>query len=90
MTGHVTPLKVYFGVFAALMAFTAITVAVAYVNLGELNKVVAKLSSLRQCPAERPDKMGPWYHIMAVTTAGALSWSAGTAGSCARPSTTPP
>ena len=41
MSEHVTPLKVYFGVFAALMIFTAITVAVAYVNLGQMNKVVA-------------------------------------------------
>jgi len=39
--GHVTPLGVYFAVFATLMVLTGVTVAVAYVNLGELNKVVA-------------------------------------------------
>jgi cytochrome c oxidase subunit 4 len=38
---HVTPLPVYLAVFATLMVLTAVTVAVAYVNLGEFNKVVA-------------------------------------------------
>lgn len=32
---HVLPLKWYFGVFAALIVFTGITVAVSYVDLGE-------------------------------------------------------
>ena len=41
MSGHVTPLKVYIGIFLTLMVLTTITVAVAYVNLGQLNKVVA-------------------------------------------------
>ena len=41
MSGHVSPLKVYIGIFLVLMVLTAVTVAVAYVNLGELNKVVA-------------------------------------------------
>ena len=41
MSGHVSPLKVYIGIFLALMVLTAVTVAVAYVNLGQLNKVVA-------------------------------------------------
>jgi cytochrome c oxidase subunit IV len=41
MSGHVTPLKVYIGIFLALMVCTTITVLVAYVNLGQLNKVVA-------------------------------------------------
>jgi cytochrome c oxidase subunit 4 len=39
--GHVTPLPVYLTVFGTLMVLTAVTVAVAYVNLGEFNKVVA-------------------------------------------------
>ena len=39
--GHVTPLPVYFTVFGTLMVLTAVTVAVAYVDLGEFNKVVA-------------------------------------------------
>jgi cytochrome c oxidase subunit 4 len=38
---HVTPLPVYLAVFATLMVLTAVTVAVAYVDLGAFNKVVA-------------------------------------------------
>ena len=41
MSGHVTPVKVYVGIFLTLMVLTPITVLVAYVNLGQLNKVVA-------------------------------------------------
>ena len=41
MSGHVSPLKVYIGIFLTLMVLTGVTVAVAYVNLGEMNKVVA-------------------------------------------------
>jgi len=41
MSGHVTSLKVYIGIFLTLMFLTGVTVAVAYVNLGQLNKVVA-------------------------------------------------
>ena len=37
---HVAPLKTYLAVFFALMVFTAITVAVAFVDLGPLNNVV--------------------------------------------------
>ncbi len=41
MSGHhVVPVKTYLTIFAALMAFTAITVAVAFVDLGPLNNVV--------------------------------------------------
>jgi cytochrome c oxidase subunit IV len=38
---HVTPVPVYLALFGALMVLTAITVAVAWVNLGSLNVVVA-------------------------------------------------
>ena len=41
MSGHVAPVKLYLAIFVTLMVLTAVTVAVAYVNLGELNKVVA-------------------------------------------------
>lgn len=37
---HVVPIKTYFAVFAALMVFTGITVAAAFVDLGALNNVV--------------------------------------------------
>jgi cytochrome c oxidase subunit 4 len=41
MSGHVSPIKLYIGIFLTLMVLTAVTIAVAYVNLGQLNKVVA-------------------------------------------------
>ena len=41
MSGHVSPKKLYYTIFAALMVFTAITVAVAFVNLGPFNFPVA-------------------------------------------------
>ena len=41
MSGHVSSIKVYVGIFLTLMVLTAVTIAVAYVNLGEFNKIVA-------------------------------------------------
>jgi cytochrome c oxidase subunit 4 len=38
---HVASVKSYVGIFLTLMVFTIITVLVAYVNLGQFNKVVA-------------------------------------------------
>ena len=38
---HVLPLRIYFGVFFALLVLTASTVAVAFVDLGPFNNVVA-------------------------------------------------
>lgn len=38
---HGPSLGIYFGIFFALMFFTAVTVAVAFVDLGVLNTVVA-------------------------------------------------
>ena len=38
---HIVPKRVYYLIFAALMVFTAITVAVAFVDLGPFNAVVA-------------------------------------------------
>ena len=40
MSGHVAPKSMYYAVFAALLVGTAITVAVAFVDLGALNNVV--------------------------------------------------
>lgn len=39
--GHVLPLRVYFGVFLALLAGTALTTWVATVDLGRLSDAVA-------------------------------------------------
>ena len=41
MAHHVVPKKVYLLVFAALIALTAITTAVAFIDLGPLNTVAA-------------------------------------------------
>ena len=41
MAGHISPKSTYYAVFAALMIGTAITVAVAFVNLGSFNFPVA-------------------------------------------------
>ena len=40
-SAHVLPLRIYFGVFCALLVLTGTTVAVAFVDLGPLNNVVA-------------------------------------------------
>ncbi len=41
MSGHVVPLRIYFGIFAALMVLTAATVWAAFQDFGILNTVVA-------------------------------------------------
>jgi cytochrome c oxidase subunit 4 len=40
MSAHVAPKSLYYLIFAALLAGTGITVAVAFVDLGALNNVV--------------------------------------------------
>jgi cytochrome c oxidase subunit 4 len=41
MSDHVAPTRLYYAIFAALMVLTAVTVAVAYRDLGLLNTYVA-------------------------------------------------
>jgi cytochrome c oxidase subunit 4 len=41
MSEHVVPLRTYIGVFLGLMALTALTTGVAYIDLGALNTVAA-------------------------------------------------
>ena len=41
MSGHISPVRMYYGIFGALMVLTVVTVAVAFVNLGSLNFPVA-------------------------------------------------
>ena len=41
MSGHVSPKSLYYAIFGALMVLTAITVGVAFINLGALNFPVA-------------------------------------------------
>ena len=40
MSGHVAPKSMYYGVFGALMVGTALTVLVAFYDLGVLNNVL--------------------------------------------------
>jgi cytochrome c oxidase subunit 4 len=41
MASHISPKKMYYAVFAALMVFTAMTVMVAFINLGAFNFPIA-------------------------------------------------
>src|SRR3954471_7221726 len=41
MSEHIVPKRTYYLIFAILMVFTAITVGVAYLDLGPMNTVVA-------------------------------------------------
>jgi cytochrome c oxidase subunit IV len=41
MLGHVVPVKTYLLIFSALLALTALTTGVAYVDLGKWNTIVA-------------------------------------------------
>jgi cytochrome c oxidase subunit 4 len=41
MSGHVSPRTTYYAIFGSLMVLTAITVGVAFINLGALNFPVA-------------------------------------------------
>jgi cytochrome c oxidase subunit 4 len=40
MSGHVAPKSMYYAVFAALIVGTALTVGVAFIDLGPLNNVL--------------------------------------------------
>jgi cytochrome c oxidase subunit 4 len=41
MSGHISPRGTYYAIFAALMVLTAVTVGVAFINLGPFNFPVA-------------------------------------------------
>jgi cytochrome c oxidase subunit IV len=41
MSGHVSPRSLYYAIFGALMVLTAVTVGVAFINLGAFNFPVA-------------------------------------------------
>ena len=41
LSGPVQPVRVYFGIFAALMTLTALTVGAAFLDLGPANNFVA-------------------------------------------------
>jgi cytochrome c oxidase subunit 4 len=41
MSDHIVPLKLYIGIFVALLGLTALTTGVAYIDLGAFNTVAA-------------------------------------------------
>ena len=41
MSEHVLPLKMYYGIWAALLVLTVVTAAVSFVDLGSFNTIVA-------------------------------------------------
>lgn len=41
MSTHVVPLKIYYGIFFALLVLTGVTVGAAFVDMGAMNTVVA-------------------------------------------------
>lgn len=41
MSEHIVPVRLYIGIFVALMCFTALTTGVAYIDLGAFNTVAA-------------------------------------------------
>jgi len=40
-TGHIVPVRVYLTIFSALLVLTALTVEIAFYDLGPLNTIVA-------------------------------------------------
>ena len=52
--GHVAPKSLYYRVFLALLVGTALTVAVAFVDLGALNNVVMLTIAVHQGDARHP------------------------------------
>lgn len=53
--------KMYYGIFAALLAFTALTVWVAYLDLGPLNTVVAMAIAVTKAVLVLLFFMHVWY-----------------------------
>lgn len=77
-TPHVVPRKVYFAVFSALMVFTAITTAVAFVDLGPWNTVVALGIAFLKATLVALFFMHVKYspRLTQITVAGGLFWLA--------------
>ncbi|HVF91432.1 MAG TPA: cytochrome C oxidase subunit IV family protein [Blastocatellia bacterium] len=41
MSEHIVPKKIYYAIFATLLVLTGVTIAVAFINLGPFNNIVA-------------------------------------------------
>ena len=78
MAQHVVPRKVYFAIFAALMVLTATTTAVAFLDLGPWNTVVALGIAFLKATLVVLFFMHVKYspRLTQVTIAGGLFWLA--------------
>jgi cytochrome c oxidase subunit 4 len=77
-SGHVVPRKVYFAIFAALMVLTAVTTAVAFVDLGPWNTVFALGIAFLKATLVALFFMHVKYspRLTQVTLAGGIFWLA--------------
>jgi cytochrome c oxidase subunit IV len=75
---HIVPRKIYFGVFAALMVLTAVTTAVAFVDLGPWNTVVALGIAFLKATLVALFFMHVKYspRLTQITVAGGIFWLA--------------
>ena len=73
---HVTPPSIYVGVFAALIVFTAITVWVAFIDLGWLSTPVALLiAGIKASLVVLYFMHVRWSnHVVWVVVAGSIFW----------------
>jgi cytochrome c oxidase subunit IV len=61
MSQHIVPLKLYIGVFLALLVLTALTTGVAYIDLGPYNTVAALLIAVVKMSLVLLFFMHLWY-----------------------------
>ena len=73
---HITPLRTYLGVFAALLVLTAITVTIAQIDFGPWNLVVALLVASVKAVLVAFIFMHLWYDskLYFIVFAGALAF----------------
>ena len=55
--GHISPVSLYVTIFLALMVLTGVTVAAAYVDLGQFNFLVAMIIAVFKA------SLGVWYFM---------------------------
>lgn len=73
---HVVPIKTYVLIFLALMAGTALTVGVAYINLGRMNTVAALAIAVTKMMLVILFFMHVWHstQLTKIVVAGAFLW----------------
>jgi len=78
MLGHVVPKKIYLLVFGTLLAFTALTTGMAFVDLGQWNTIVALIIACSKATLVVLFFMHiRWStHLMRIVLLSALLWLA--------------